>query len=110
MNPVAKTSASLHAHLLAILFALFVPVAAWAAAEQHVYTLQTHGLACPFCAYGVEKQLGKVEGVESVSTDIASGTVIITMKEGQNLNEADARGAVERAGFTMQNFMEKEEL
>lgn len=69
-----------------------------------VYTLQADGLACPFCVYGIEKQIQRIDGVESVSTDIKSGTVVITMTPGRALEETDAQRAVEAAGFTMRKF------
>jgi mercuric ion binding protein len=68
------------------------------------YTLQADGLACPFCAYGIEKQLMRISGVLSVDTEVASGTISITMKPGTTLIEPDARQAVEAAGFSMRNF------
>lgn len=71
---------------------------------DRVYRIQADGLACPFCAYGIEKQLSAVEGVESVETDIKSGSVMVTMKTGAALDEATAAEAVERAGFTMRGF------
>lgn len=72
--------------------------------DKTVYTLQADGLACPFCAYGIEKHIQRIDGAESVSTDIKSGTVVITMTPGRTLEEADARRAVEAAGFTMRRF------
>jgi mercuric ion binding protein len=69
-----------------------------------VYTLQADGLACPFCAYGIEKQLSAVEGVVTVETDIKSGTITVTMQDGATLDEDAARKAVEAAGFTMRGF------
>ena len=40
------------------------------------YQLRVDGLACPFCAYGIEKKLGALEGVQSVETNIKDGVVI----------------------------------
>ena len=85
-----------------------LPAPATAAAAQAIYTLQADGLACPFCAYGIEKQLTRIDGVESVETDVKSGTVVITMKPGATLDEADANRAVEAAGFTMREFRRKD--
>jgi mercuric ion binding protein len=84
---------------------------AWPAAaeEPAVYELQADGLACPFCAYGIEKQLGALEGVASVETDVKSGTVTITMEEGATLDEADAERAVDRAGFMVRDFRRREQ-
>ena len=91
-----------------VLVAVFVG-AVWAGAvaaqgARPIYTLQADGVACPFCAYGIEKQLGAIEGVEAVETDIKSGTVIVTMQDGATLNEAAAKEAVEAAGFTLRGF------
>lgn len=85
----------------------FLAGPALAQESNAVYTIQADGLACPFCAYGIEKQLSAIEGVASVETDIKSGTVTVTMKEGAALDEKVARKAVERAGFTMRGFKHK---
>ena len=69
-----------------------------------VYTLYADGLACPFCAYGIEKQLSTIEGVAAVETDLKTGTVTITMQDGAPLDEPVAREAVEAAGFTLRGF------
>ncbi len=69
-----------------------------------VYTLYADGLACPFCAYGIEKQLSSVDGVAAVETDLKTGTVTITMRDGATLDEPVARKAVAAAGFTLRGF------
>ncbi|MGN2393298.1 heavy-metal-associated domain-containing protein, partial [Pelomicrobium sp. G1] len=33
------------------------------------YWLQVDGLACPFCAYGIEKKLRALDGVDKVKVD-----------------------------------------
>ena len=68
------------------------------------YVLGVDGLACPFCAYGVEKQLTRVEGVETVETDVKAGQVVVTLRDGATLDEARARAAVEASGFTLRGF------
>lgn len=75
--------------------------------EASVYTLQVDGLACPFCAYGIEKQLQSIEGLASAETEIKTGTVIITMHEGATLTEEDAKKAVEDAGFKFRGLTPK---
>lgn len=71
------------------------------------YTLQVDGLACPFCAYGIEKKFNAIDGVASVETDIKSGTVTIHMKVHKSLDATTARKAVEAAGFTMRAFKQE---
>jgi hypothetical protein len=39
----------------------------WAATGPS-YRLEVAGLACPFCAYGIEKQLYRLEGIAQVET------------------------------------------
>ena len=84
--------------------ALLLPVTAFAAQTQ--YQLQIDGLACPFCAYGIEKELIRTEGLETIDIDINAGTVTVTMAEGATMTEAQADQIVEDAGFTLREFTE----
>ena len=84
------------------LFAIVLSTAAFAGGNQ--YALAVDGLACPFCAYGVEKRLSAIEGVESVETDVKSGQVVVTLAEGKTLSEEVARQAVKDAGFTLRSL------
>ena len=85
-----------------ILGLVLMSVSAFAA--QQAYKLRVDGLACPFCAYGIEKKLNAIKGVQGVGVDIASGTVNVTMAEGASLDEATAKQAVKDAGFTLRGF------
>ncbi len=85
--------------------ALGLMLAATAAlADSHVYKLYVDGLACPFCAYGVEKKVGGLDGVEKVEIDIDGGIVAVTLADGATLDEAAAKQAVDEAGFTLRKF------
>lgn len=75
-----------------------------ALAEDGQYRLFVDGLACPFCAYGIEKQLGALDGVENVEMHIKDGAVVVVMAEGRALSEAAANRAVREAGFTLKRF------
>lgn len=68
------------------------------------YRIEVAGLACPFCAYGIEKKLSAIDGVERVETNIKAGTVTVAMKDGARLDKATAERAVKRAGFTLKGF------
>ncbi|MDT8320047.1 MAG: heavy-metal-associated domain-containing protein [Xanthomonadales bacterium] len=85
-----------------LLAALMLSVAALAADNQ--YVLGVDGLACPFCAYGIEKRLHKVDGVADIQVDVADSVVRVTLREGKALTEEQARQAVEEAGFTLRSF------
>tara|TARA_R110001583_G_scaffold175833_1_gene330501 strand:- start:943 stop:1239 length:297 start_codon:yes stop_codon:yes gene_type:complete len=89
--------------LIAIVLALLWSTAWSAPREYHVYV---DGLACPFCAYGIEKSLSKQNGVKEVETDIQAGLVRVLMKEDASLSEEQARQAVKAAGFSLRSFNE----
>ena len=82
--------------------ALFTATAA--VSDSHVYKLYVDGLACPFCAYGVEKKVGGLDGVEKVDIEIEEGLVAVTLADGATLDEATASRAVDEAGFTLRKF------
>lgn len=73
------------------------------AVNAETYTLRVDGLACPFCAYGIEKQLGKLPGVNTLKTNIKSGTVTVKTSKGKKLTKAQMSGAVKRAGFSLRS-------
>lgn len=95
---------SLSRFILAASAAVLFATAAFAAGPA--YKLEVSGLACPFCAYGIEKKLNAIDGVESLQTNIAAGTVTVTMKDGATLEKAAAAKAVKDAGFTLNGFTE----
>lgn len=101
------------ANALVVCAALWLPVAGIAgtsasmpaaAAHSSYYQLQVAGLACPFCAYGIEKKLHGIAGVQEVQTDIKSGSVYIRMSAGTALDEATAEQAVRAAGFRLRSL------
>ncbi len=81
---------------------LFVATAALA--DSRVYKLYVDGLACPFCAYGVEKHVGGLDNVKSVEILIDEGIVAVTMVPGKTLDEAKAKQAISDSGFTLRKF------
>ena len=85
-----------------VLGLVLMSVSAFAA--QQAYKLRVDGLACPFCAYGIEKKLNAIKGVQRVEVDIATGSVTVTVVEGTTLDEAAAKKAVKDAGFTLRGF------
>ena len=69
--------------------------------EGATVTLKVDGMACPFCAYGLEKRLKEVPAVDAVLILVSDGLVQIRLKEGQSLHDDALGAAVERAGFTL---------
>ncbi|GJL71981.1 MAG: hypothetical protein NMNS01_11800 [Nitrosomonas sp.] len=87
-----------------VLTLALVVLASATLAAQPIYKFHVDGLACPFCAYGIEKKLNALEGVERIEMNIKDGVVVVTMKNGSALDEAVARKAVKDAGFTLNGF------
>ncbi len=69
-------------------------------AQIETLTVSIDGMACPFCAYGVEKKLKNIEGVESVTINIKEGVALLSAKKEESINLSRVPGAVRDAGFT----------
>ncbi|MDL0432767.1 heavy-metal-associated domain-containing protein [Marinobacter sp. TBZ242] len=92
---------------LSLLLSALIFSVAVLAVDNH-YVLGVDGLACPFCAYGIEKRLNKIEGVTDVQVDVGESVVHVSMREGKTLTEDRASQAVDEAGFTLRSFSEAE--
>jgi len=82
--------------LAAVLAAATLP----ASAEVPRMTVTVDGMACPFCAYGLEKKLKGLEGVRGVKVELKTGIARLTLKEEAPPTVAAIREAVKKAGFT----------
>lgn len=73
-----------------------------ALADGTRYLVQVDGLACPLCAYNIEKQLKNTAGVipGSIQVDLAEGRVRMDVREGVNLSDEMLDGLFRNAGFT----------
>lgn len=92
---------SIRACVLATALALLTFSSSRAAADEMRYVVHVQGLACPFCAYGLERKLREVPGVEQVQVDLRSGTARVSVAEGRVVLPAALRSAVREAGFTI---------
>ncbi len=79
------------------------------AAGQQAWEMRVDGLACPYCAYGVEKKLKAIEGVEQVEVDLDKGLVKVRANEAVQLTEPQMETLFRDAGFTFRS-MKKLEL
>ena len=88
--------------VLAVLGAA-LPILAQQSSEQsapHQVIVRVDGASCPFCAFGLEKRIGRIEGVQNVKMELKAGKAIVTLKEGATVSEDALRQAVKEAGFT----------
>ena len=99
-----------------VLTLILSPPAVQAQVEQ--VTLRVDGLACPFCAYGLEKKVSKLEGYEddSYTVRINEGIVSFGLRKDKPLDLDAVEKAVDKAGFTLRGVtgrfvgtLEKEE-
>ena len=71
------------------------------------YRMRVDGLACPYCAYGIEKKLKEIEGVGKIDVDLNAGLVIVDVAEGTSLTEPQMKTLFQDAGFTYRSMTEK---
>lgn len=57
------------------------------------------GMSCPFCAYGVEQKLKKLDGVEHLEVVLETGLATLTMDEGADVSNELLEESVKNAGF-----------
>lgn len=62
--------------------------------------VRVDGLTCPFCAYGIEKRVKRLEAVASYHIEVRQGTVSLVAKPGRPIEPAQVRQAIADAGFS----------
>ncbi len=70
--------------------------------------VRVDGLSCPFCAYGLEKKLKKMEGVEKIDISVEDAYALLTIEDGKTVTEKAIRKNVKEAGFTARQITEVE--
>ena len=68
------------------------------------YLIRADGLACAYCAYGVEKKLMQIHGVQSVDINLKQGLVIVDTARNVQLTEAQMRQLLADAGFSFKRM------
>ncbi|MBI4400302.1 MAG: heavy-metal-associated domain-containing protein [Nitrospirae bacterium] len=72
--------------------------------------IRVDGASCPFCAFGLEKRLGRIEGVTGVRIEMKEGKAIVTVKKGATVSKHALRQAIEEAGFTPREIIAPPEV
>lgn len=91
--------------ILAIAMSIVMIQTAQAAGTQ--YEMRVDGLACPFCAYGVEKKLKAIKGTSNISVDLDKGLVKVETAEGVDLSEEQMKKLFNDSGFTYRSMKKK---
>lgn len=85
---------------------LVFPITLWGAGaqpkvtDQQVLEIQVQGMTCPFCAYGIEKNLSKLPGVAKAQVSLEAKKVRVVMQPGQAPDEVRVRKVIVDSGFT----------
>ena len=74
-------------------------------AETILYTIRVDGLACPYCAYGIEKKLNQLKGVKFLDIDLEKGIVSV-QTEGVKLSDEQLKQLFEDSGFSYRSKQE----
>jgi copper chaperone CopZ len=64
-------------------------------------TFQVTGMTCAHCQRAVNDEIAAVDGVDTVSVDLASGTVTVTAA--RPVDRADIAAAVDEAGYSLRS-------
>lgn len=62
-------------------------------------TFQVAGMTCGHCQRAVTQEISRIPGVQSVTVDLATGSVTVTAT--QPVDRADVASAVDEAGYTL---------
>ena len=87
-------------HLVAAFLAASLFAALPAGAQITSIAIRVDGLACPFCAFSLEKKIRAVEGTKEPVINIEQGVVTLTPLGDVSIDFDDLREAVTNAGFT----------
>lgn len=66
--------------------------------------MTVNGLVCAFCAQGIEKKLKKFPATAEVVVNLEHRLVAVSLKDGQDILDADLRKALTDAGYTVKSI------
>jgi copper chaperone CopZ len=70
--------------------------------------MTVNGLVCAFCAQGIEKKLRKFPATAEVVVSLEQRLVAVSLKDGQDIADADLRKALTDAGYTVKQISRSE--
>ena len=87
-----------------LLAATFISTIQISNAQTTNYTMRVDGLACPFCAYGIEKKFKAIDGVSNINVDLEEGIVSLDANETVVLKEDQMKELFNDSGFTYRSM------
>ena len=104
MNNLVKKSKIVSLILIAMLFFSVAITHAQSKDKQkeRVYIkAEIKGMACPYCAFGMEKKLKEISGVENVEIELKEGLAYISTLKKQKPSKESIQNIILNAGFTV---------
>ncbi len=96
-----KTIYSFSILLLSFLFASPVNAQVEQTQKRVYVKIEIKGMACPYCAYGMEKELKKVAGVDNVEIELKAGLAYISTPWEQKPTKESLERIITDSGFTV---------
>lgn len=104
-RPPVTSSMSTGAQRLSVALAgaavLWLALPGWAAAGVHSYELHVEGTACLFRAFGLERTLGRLDGVRHVEVEPATGAIHVTLGPDATIMPEELAEPIEDAGMRL---------
>lgn len=70
--------------------------------QEMVYVkIEINGMACPYCAFGMEKELKEVAGVEKVDIELKEGLAFISTPINQKPSKESLKKIIIDGGFSI---------
>ncbi len=70
--------------------------------QERVYIkAEIKGMACPYCAFGMEKKLKEISGVNNVEIELEEGLAYISTLKEQKPSKESIQDIILNAGFTV---------
>lgn len=98
MNQVTQHAAAL---------ALALATGSAASAQVTEARLRVDGVACPFCAYNMEKRIKTLDGFAEkgkVETNLGTGVIVVPWSSNERFDPSAVRQAVKESGFTLRSI------
>ena len=73
-------------------------------ADEVQYDIRVDGITCPFCVATSERALKKIEGVQSVGSNLETGTIFVCADSQVALTDAQLKQLFRDKGFTYRSF------
>lgn len=73
-------------------------------AEIKEVEIKIDGLSCPFCVWGLKKQMKKIKNIEVLDISLKKSMAKVTLKKGSMLDIKDYKDAVKDSGFSIREI------